>query len=313
MINAPKFKIQSTMAALQIVEKDDWLFSFDLKSAYLQVPINENFTKWFGFGIEEEDGAKRFFYYKNMPFGLNDACRVLTKLLRSPLERWRRQGINVYLHMDDGLGIITGKEAAIWASERVRKDLKKYGLLVSEEKSEWGARREIVWTGLVWDTVEFKLFVLEEKLQRAENLVKEMLRKSSELVKVRMIAKIAGLLGSFTLAMGSVARFYSRGMLSQVAKVVSKEGWESSCIPDEKVVGELRFWEDNLRKLNGWTMRVLEDTTYCKEGCINMFSDASDFQLAGAQIEDGEVSWDTRFKVALTEEERSARSTFREL
>ena len=73
MIKAPKFKIQSMMAALQIVEKDDWLFSFDLKSAYLQVPINENFTKWFGFGIEEEDGAERFFYYKNMPFGLNDA------------------------------------------------------------------------------------------------------------------------------------------------------------------------------------------------------------------------------------------------
>ena len=186
-----------------------------------------------------------------MPFGLNDPCRVLTKLLRSPLERWRRQGINVYLHMDDGLGIITGKEVAIWASERVRNDLKRYGLLVSKDKSEWGAPRLIIWTGLVWDTVKFMLFVLEEKLQRAEDLVEEMLRKSSELMKVRTIAKIAGLLGSFTLAMGSVARFYSRGMLSQVARTVNKEGWESSCIPDERVVGELRFWQDNLRKLNG--------------------------------------------------------------
>ena len=52
---------------------------------------------------------------------------------------------------------------------------------------------------------------------------------------------------------------------------------------------------------------------YCKEGRINMFSDASDFQLAGARIEDGEVSWDTRFKVALTEDERRMTSTFREL
>ena len=87
VIRAPKFKIQSTMAVLQVVEKDDWLFSFDLKSAYLQVPINENFTKFFGFCLEEEGGTKRFFYYKQMPFGLNDACRVLMKLLRSPLER----------------------------------------------------------------------------------------------------------------------------------------------------------------------------------------------------------------------------------
>ena len=102
--------------------------------------------------------------------------------------------------------------------------MKKYGLLTTEDKSEWGARRELVWTGYVWNTVEFKLYVPEDKLQRAEFLIKELLRKSSESVKVRMIAKIAGLIGSFTLAMGSVARFYSRGMLSQVAKMVNKEG-----------------------------------------------------------------------------------------
>ena len=110
--------------------------------------------------------------------------------------------------------------------------------------------------------MEFKLFVPEEKLQRAEVLIKGMLEKSSKLVEVRKIAKIAGLIGSFTLAMGNAARFYSRGMLSQVARVVNKEGWESLCIPDEKAVGELRFWEKNLRNLNGWTMRVSEDVMY---------------------------------------------------
>ena len=124
----------------------------------------------------------------------------------------------------------------------MRRDLKRYGLLVSKDKSEWGARKVIIWTGLVWDTVKFMLFVPEEKLQRAEDLVEEMIKESSKLMKVRKIARIAGLLGSFTLAMGSVARFYSRGMLSQVARVVNKDGWESSCIPDERVVGELKFW-----------------------------------------------------------------------
>ena len=53
VIKAPKFKIQSTMAVLQIVEKDDWLFSFDLKSAYLQIPLAEEYKKYFGFRIDE--------------------------------------------------------------------------------------------------------------------------------------------------------------------------------------------------------------------------------------------------------------------
>ena len=97
VIKAPKFRITLTLAALQVIEKDDYLFSFYLKSAYLQVNVNENFLQYFGFGIKDNDRSRRFFQYKNLPFGLNDAMRVLTKLLRSLLEKWRK---------NDGLGIV---------------------------------------------------------------------------------------------------------------------------------------------------------------------------------------------------------------
>ena len=40
VIKAPKFRIESTLAALQVIEKDNYLFSFDLKSGYLQVNVN---------------------------------------------------------------------------------------------------------------------------------------------------------------------------------------------------------------------------------------------------------------------------------
>ena len=60
-------------------------------------------------------------------------------------------------------------------------------------------------------------------------------------------------------------------------------------------------------------MRDTEEVVYCKEGCVDMFSDASDFQLAGARFEGEQVCWDTRFKVSLSEKERGASSTFREL
>ena len=75
VIKAPKFKIESTIAALQVIEKGDYCFSFDLKSAYLQVKLNENFLQYFGFAIDLEDGSRRYFQYFNLPFGLNDTCR----------------------------------------------------------------------------------------------------------------------------------------------------------------------------------------------------------------------------------------------
>ena len=72
VVKAPKFKIDSMLAELQVVEKEEFMFSFDLRSAYLQIKVNTNFIKYFDFVIEEEDGRKRYFQYFNLPFGLND-------------------------------------------------------------------------------------------------------------------------------------------------------------------------------------------------------------------------------------------------
>ena len=59
LAKAPNFRIESTQAALQIVEKGEYLFLFNLKSAYLQIRVNRNFVKFFKLAVEEEDGRKR--------------------------------------------------------------------------------------------------------------------------------------------------------------------------------------------------------------------------------------------------------------
>ena len=88
------------MQALASIDPNDFMFSFDLKSAYLQVPMNPSFWPFLGFAIQipRHDGSvsERFFCYKMLPFGLNDAARVLTKLLKVPIKHWRAQGISVF-------------------------------------------------------------------------------------------------------------------------------------------------------------------------------------------------------------------------
>ena len=60
------------------------------------------------------------------------------------MDRRRRKGIRVFIHVDDGFGIVKGRDNLVRASNKVRRDLDLYGLLATEEKSEWGARRNIV-------------------------------------------------------------------------------------------------------------------------------------------------------------------------
>ena len=46
------------------------------------------------------------------------------------------------------------------------------------------------------------------------------------MVGVKDIARLACVIGSFILAMGNVARFYTRGMLTQVAEMLERAGWQ---------------------------------------------------------------------------------------
>ena len=159
-----KFRIESTREALQVIRKGDWMFSFDFKSAYLMIPVHPRFVRYLGFMVEEEDGSKSYYCYLILPFRLNDAARVLTRVMKSPIERWRKQGIVVFIHNDDGFVCTSDKGDAMRASEVVRRDLVRYRLLLSESKCMWGARRTLEWTGLVFDTVRFRLTVPEWKL-----------------------------------------------------------------------------------------------------------------------------------------------------
>ena len=95
---------------MQVIEKDDYMFSFDLNLTYLQVKVKENFLKYLGFSTEEGNGRKIYFQYKMLQFRLNVAYCVLMKMLRSLIEKWRKEGIAEWIHVDDGLGCLKGRE-----------------------------------------------------------------------------------------------------------------------------------------------------------------------------------------------------------
>ena len=88
-----------------------------------------------------------YFMYLSLPFGLKDAMRVLTKLMKSPLERWRNKGMMVFIHVDDGLGIVRGRQEALKASRRVREELGRYGCWYLRRSRQGGPGSP--WYGLV--------------------------------------------------------------------------------------------------------------------------------------------------------------------
>ena len=62
-----------------------------------------------------------------------------------------------------------------------------------------------------------------------------------------------------------------RGMMSQIAMVVDRYGWNGALRIEDRVVTELEFWRRNLRDLNGWEMRMSDKVVYCRDGQVEMF------------------------------------------
>ena len=181
------------------------------KLAYLQIPVNENFLAILGFCDSNSHcsgGNWASFLVQNVAFWV--------KMMRpefSPSSWGAQLNISVFLHIDDGFSFANSREAVLWNSAAVRADLMALGLLISEEKCQWGACKCLEWTGFSWDTVRFQLSVTDRNIEKAAALVSELLC-STGLVAIRQVAGLVGLLGSFYLAMGPRSRFHSRGLMT---------------------------------------------------------------------------------------------------
>jgi len=128
------------------------------------VSINPIQCKYLGLAFHWPGIGQRFFEFMQLPFGLNSACYLFTKLTRPLIKYWRSQGLNVFIYIDDGLAVFDTCEHALNASMQVQLDIKRAGFVVNEKKSNWKPVRRIQWLGFIVDSNDCKFYVPEEKL-----------------------------------------------------------------------------------------------------------------------------------------------------
>ena len=144
-----KFKCEDVKTAMQLLDKDFFMFKFDLKSAYHHIEIFEEHRTYLTFAWNFGQSKTRYFRFCVLPFGLSTAPFVFTKLLKALIKYWRSQGIPIVVFLDDGLGGGPTQRQAKTHSLTVHADLLKCGFLVNEDKSQWTPLQEIIWLGYV--------------------------------------------------------------------------------------------------------------------------------------------------------------------
>jgi len=95
-INCSKFKMATARTVRQVIYKEDWIVTLDLKSAYWHVLIHPKFQLLLGFKIKDQA-----YQFRAMPFSLNIAPRVFTKLCSIIIKELRLKGIKIFAYLDD--------------------------------------------------------------------------------------------------------------------------------------------------------------------------------------------------------------------
>ena len=270
-----KFKYEDLRIAMLMFQKGDYMFSFDLKSGYHHVDINEKNWQYLGFAWDN-GGGKKYFCFKVLPFGLATACYVFTKLLRPIIKYWRSQSLRAIIYLDDGVVAVKGKDAADAASRRVRNDLSKAGLVENTEKSSWVPAQRLAWLGFIIDLEKGKMEVPMEKLEALLRQLKQAMLLRA--LPARSIASITGKIISMSIALGPVTRLMTRSLYALIS---TRYSWCHMLEISAEARSELQFWADQLKEFNG------QDIWHSPSAVRFVYSDASDTGYGGYTIEHG--------------------------
>jgi len=118
------------------------------------------------------------------------------------------------LYLDDGIVAVAGEEAAKRASQQVREDLAKAGLVEHLAKCTWEPTLKLKWLGFDLDLGIDQISVPEDKLSLLKTQLK--VASYSSQIRARSLASITGKIISMSIAMGPVTRLMTRGMQQSI-------------------------------------------------------------------------------------------------
>ena len=288
-----KFKYEDLRVAMLLFEKGDFLFSFDLKSGYHHIDINEANFKYLGVSW-----AGRFYVFTVLPFGLCTACFIFTKIVRALVRYWRAEGLRIVVYLDDGLCAVKGQQAAVKESRLVQATLESAGFVAHATKSVWLPTQRLEWLGFVVDVALGQIEIPQEKIAALHCLLRRACQ--SRQVVAKRLASIVGRIISMGLAFGPVSRFMTRCLY---AVLESRYAWCDVLTLSDEAMDELTFWSSSLEEYN------VQPIWHSPSAVRVVYSDASETGYGGFVVEHGTCVSHGQWTAA----EAGLSSTWREL
>ena len=198
-IHTPHFRMFTTKSVLSFVQRGDYAFKIDLQDAYFHVPIHPSSRKYLRFALEN-----RVYQFQVLPFGLNTAPQVFTRLNHTVTGYLHRQGISVIPYLNDWLIHHPDPKVLLRHQAQLMNTLDLVGFVLNRKKSELDLTQDIQFLGIC----------LHLEASLPESKAWEIVARARHLSSLHVLSytQVSQLMGSLNWASGLIplGRLYLR-------------------------------------------------------------------------------------------------------
>jgi len=256
------------------VRPGDWFFSLDLKDGYYHLSIHPSHRKFVTTVINHT-----LYQFIGLPFGLQSAPRVFTKVMRVFVRALRIRGIRVLPYLDDFLVISASCAEALLNRVVVQRILDRLGLCRNMSKGMWEPAQAIVHLGIGVDSVKNLFFVPEDKLVVLKAAARSLVTYAAShrrWVHHQRLESFVGFAMSLMVALQQV-RTRTRSLYNALA---DRQSLAADCRLSGQQLADLQWFVDLDESWNG--LPLLKPVPN-----VTLLTDASDFGW-GAVIQGGQ-------------------------
>lgn len=186
-IVAPHFKMEDYRTAAALLRPTDYMAVVDLKQAYHSVAVCGQHQKFLKFRWKET-----LYQFTCLPFGLNIAPYIFTKIMRPVLAVLRKQGLLSVNFLDDTLLIGNTEHACSENAGATVKLLKQLGFTINEEKSQLIPSTRVKFLGYIFNTLSYTISLPDDKVEKINS--KLLLIRDSATPSIQCVAELIGML-----------------------------------------------------------------------------------------------------------------------
>ena len=185
-ITKTTFKMLTLRQVRLLLPMGAWTVSLDLKDGFWHVSIARAFRPYLGFRYRGQNWR-----FRAMPFGLNLAPKVFSKLIAFTVRCMTKKGIWCLPYLDDLLIIARSKEECLQKLQKAIEVLQRLGWIINMEKSRLEPQQVFEWLGIHYNLKKYEVRNTETQIHQFNSQMKAIWEKKT--FTKRIIMRLQGL------------------------------------------------------------------------------------------------------------------------